>query len=362
MNDTEKKKNLDSSKRASSSYHFSETVVRNIILLTIIIVFSIYVQIQNDNFLTLNSIGVIGLNISFIGIAAIGTALLMIGGQIDLSIGSIFAFAAVISGLMASLIDPQLAIVVGVLSGGMIGLINGLIVWRINISPIIVTLGALTFVRGLVLIITDDKSVTGIPENFTILGRTVVLGLPLPVIIFLVIGVLAGLILSFTRVGLRIRAFGDNKAGAELSGLSGRNLTLGLFFFSGLVSGLAGVLATSRLGGASPNFGIGFELEVITAVVLGGVAITGGEGRITGVALSVVLLGVVKSGITALGLDPNIGRLIVGGALIGAVALNQLGVERHNRSRRKQAMAEFAADGGVADRLGLTKSANRDGD
>lgn len=342
--------------------HYSETVVRNVVLLSIIIIFSIFVQTQNDNFLSLNSIGVIGLNISFIGIAAIGAALLMIGGQIDLSIGSVFAFAAVISAMLAKVIDPQLAIVVGVLSGGLVGLVNGLIIWRINISPIIVTLGSLTFLRGLVLIITDDKSVTGIPASFTELGRNIVFGLPLPIILFLFTGLFAGIVLSFTKVGLRIRAFGDNSVAAELSGLSGRNLTLGLFLFSGLAAGLAGVLATSRLGGASPNFGIGFELEVITAVVLGGVAITGGEGRIPGVVLAVILLGVVKSGITALGLDPNIGRLIVGGALVFAVALNQLGIERHSRNRRKQAMAEFEAEGGVADRIGLSKATKENGE
>ncbi|SLN23295.1 ABC transporter permease [Roseisalinus antarcticus] len=340
--------------RARAHKERSEAAIRNVTLLVLIVVFCATVQIVNDNFLTLPSLRVVGLNISFVGIAAIGAALLMVAGQIDLSIGSIFALSAVVSALLAQSIPPVLAIAAGIASGGLVGLINGLIVWRINVSPIIVTLGALTFVRGLVLILTGDRSVTGVGDGFTILGRSTIFGLPLPILIFVLVALAATFLLAQTRSGLHIRAFGDDRQAAEFAGLNGRRITLGLFATSGLMAGLAGVLAASRLGGASPNFGIGFELEVITAVVLGGVAITGGEGRMTGVVLSVILLGLVTSGITAMGLDPNIGRLVVGGALIAAVAVNQIGQERHQSRQRRQAMEEFAAEGGAAERMGLT--------
>lgn len=332
----------------------SEAAIRNVTLIVLIVGFSLVVQLVNDNFLSFANLRVVGLNISFIGIAAVGAALLMIGGQIDLSIGSIFALSAVVSAMLAQALPPGLAIVLGIGCGGLVGLLNGLVVWRINISPIIVTLGALTFVRGLVLILTGDSSVTGIAAGFTMMGRSTVLGVPLPIVLFAAISIFATLLLSQTKMGLHIRAFGDDRQAAEFSGLNGRRITLGLFTASGVMAGIAGVLAASRLGGASPNFGIGFELEVITAVVLGGVAITGGEGRMTGVVLAVILLGLITSGITAMGLDPNIGRLIVGGALIAAVAINQIGQERHSRRQRRQAMEEFAAEGGVAERMGLT--------
>ncbi len=332
----------------------SEAAIRNITLIALIVAFSVVAQLVNDNFLTLASLRVIGLNVSFIGIAAIGAALLMIGGQIDLSIGSIFALSAVVAALLAQSFPPGLALFAGVASGGVVGLINGLIVWRINVSPIIVTLGALTFIRGLVLILTGDSSVTGVSAGFTELGRSGAFGVPLPIVIFAAVAAGAAFLLMQTRTGLHIRAFGDDQRAAELAGLSGKRITQGLFVASGLTAGLAGILAGSRLGGASPNFGIGFELEVITAVVLGGVAITGGEGRISGVVLSVVLLGLVTSGITAMGLDPNIGRLVVGGALVTAVAINQIGQERHQKLQRRQALEEFVAEGGVAERIGLT--------
>lgn len=331
----------------------SEAAIRNLTLIVLIVGFSLVVQLVNENFLTFANLRVVGLNISFIGIAAVGAALLMIGGQIDLSIGSIFALSAVVSAMLAQTLPPGLAFLLGIGSGGLVGLLNGLVVWRINISPIIVTLGALTFVRGLVLILTGDSSVTGVAPGFTAIGRATMLGVPLPIMVFFLIAGGATLLLSQTRTGLHIQAFGDDRQAAEFAGLNGRRITLGLFVASGVMAGIAGVLAASRLGGASPNFGIGFELEVITAVVLGGVAITGGEGRMTGVVLAVILLGLVTSGITAMGLDPNIGRLIVGGALIAAVAINQIGQERHNLRQRRQAMEEFASEGGVADRIGL---------
>lgn len=337
----------------------SEAAIRNITLLALIIGFSIVVQGVNDNFLTFANLRVIGLNVSFVGIAAIGAALLMIGGQIDLSIGSIFALSAVVSALLAAAIPPVIAITCGVATGGLVGLMNGLIVWRINISPIIVTLGSLTFFRGVVLILTGDSSVSGVDPSFSLLGRASLFGIPLPVVLFAVLAATSTLILAKTQIGLHIRAFGDDRQAAEFAGLNGRRITLGLFATGGMMAGLAGVLAASRLGGASPNFAIGFELEVITAVVLGGVAITGGEGRMTGVLLSVILLGLVTSGITAMGLDPNIGRLVVGGALVAAVAINQIGQERHARKQRRQAMEEFAAEGGAAERIGLRVKPNQ---
>lgn len=323
-------------------------------LVALIVLFSLVVQVVNDNFLSFANLRVIGLNISFVGIAAVGAAMLMIGGQIDLSIGSIFALSAVVSGMLAQNVDPALSILGGVFVGGAVGLFNAIVVWRIRISPIIVTLGSLTFFRGVVYILTGDKSVTGVDAAFTLLGRASIFAIPVPVLVFAAIALGATIILSQTHTGLHVRAFGDDRKAAEYAGLNGLWITFGLFVTSGLMAGAAGVLAASRLGGASPNFGIGFELEVITAVVLGGVAITGGEGRMTGVILSVILLGLVKSGITAMGLDPNIGRLVVGGALIAAVAINQISQERHARRQRRQAMEEFAAEGGLADRLGLS--------
>lgn len=346
--------------RSARRRALSEAAIRNITLIALILGFSAVVQSVNDNFLSLANLRVIGLNVSFIGIAAVGAALLMIGGQIDLSIGSIFALSAVVSALLAATFPPALAVAAGIAVGGLVGMMNGLIVWRINISPIIVTLGSLTFFRGMVLILTGDSSVTGVDPGFTALGRATALGIPLPIVIFAVIAAGATLLLSQSQTGLHIRAFGDDRQAAQFAGLNGRRITLGLFAASGLMAGIAGVLAASRLGGASPNFAIGFELEVITAVVLGGVAITGGEGRMTGVILSVILLGLVKSGITAMGLDPNIGRLVVGGALIAAVAINQIGQERHSRRQRRRAMEEFAAEGGVAERLGLSVEGRQD--
>jgi ribose/xylose/arabinose/galactoside ABC-type transport system permease subunit len=328
---------------------------RNITLAAILILTALAVNAANPHFLTANNLAVIGLQMSFIGIAAVGTTLLMVGGQLDLSIGSTFALASVVAAVVCKSWPSGLALLAGVAVGALAGLINGAIVWRVRISPLIVTLGALTFLRGVVRIVSGNRSVSGLPKAFSAVGQFDFLGLPAPLVILIGLASLAGIVLSKTTLGLRIQAFGDNRAAAQLAGINPRRLMLGLFAFNGALAGGAGTLAASRLDGASPNFGIGFELDVITAVVLGGVSIMGGEGRIFGVMLALCLLGVIQAGIVALGLDPNIGRLCTGGALILAVALDQIGHEQHERLQTRLAMEEFAGEGGVAERLGLRK-------
>lgn len=326
---------------------------RNLALLTLLIAAALGVNLVNPNFLTLDNIAVIGLQMSFIGIAAIGTSFLMIGGQIDLSIGSTFALSSVVAAIVAKLVGPELGLAVGLVTGAAIGLLNGAIVWFVRISPLIVTLGSLTFVRGLVLIVTGNRSIGNLPQDFSLLGQFRLFGLPSPLIFLLILGAIAAFVLSKTVLGLRLRAYGDSNEAAELAGLSPRRLVLGLFAFNGLMAGAAGVLAASRLDGASPNFGVGFELDVITAVLLGGVSIFGGEGRVLGVMLAVAVLGVVQAGIVAIGLDPNIGKLVTGAALILAVCVDQFSHKRHEYLQRKMALEEFSAEGGAAERMGL---------
>ncbi|RWL17935.1 MAG: ABC transporter permease [Mesorhizobium sp.] len=330
------------------------TSVRNISLLSILVLSCLVVNSINPNFLTIGNIAVIGLQMSFIGIAAVGTTLLMVGGQLDLSIGSIFGLASISAALLAKVIAPELALLSGIGLGAFLGLCNGLVVWRIRTSPLIVTLGALTFIRGLVMIVSGNKTVAGLPETFSAYGQFRLFGLPSPLLILAAVAIIVGIILSRTTIGLRIQAYGDNREAAELAGVNSTRLMLGLFTFNGLMAGLAGVLAASRLGGAAPNLGVGFELDVITAVILGGVGLSGGEGRIFGVMLAVAVVGVVQAGIVAVGLDPDIGRLCTGGALILAVAVDQFGKERHEARQRRLALEEFTVEGGVADRIGLS--------
>lgn len=313
---------------------------RNAGLLVVLAFALTVVSAQRPTYLSYDNFLVVGLQMSFVGIAALGTTALIIGGFVDLSIGSLFAFSAVAAALLGKHIDPVLAILAGVALGGVVGWINGVLVWRIRISPIIITLGMLTLLRGVVLLWTNGFAISGVPKAFGGFGQARPLGVPMPVVMLLVLVPLAYLVLQRTTIGQHVFAIGGNREAAEAAGLSVRRIVLGLFAVNGLAVGLAGVLAASRFGSADPSFGVGFELDVITAVILGGVAFSGGEGGIGGVILAVALLGVINSGLISLGVDPYYTNVVKGGVLIVAVAIDQLAHDQRERYQRHLAMRE----------------------
>lgn len=314
--------------------------VRNLGLLLALLLALLILAIFSPKYMNLDNFIVVGLQVSYIGIAALGTAFLIISGNVDLSIGSIFGLSAVVAALLSLRIDPQLALLAGILTGGIVGLINGAMVWRVKISPIIITLGSLTVLYGLVLLLTGGYNIRGVPKEFGLIGQARWFGVPTPVWVFIFFAIIAHFFLQTTTIGRHIFAIGGNREASEASGLTVRRLVLGVFAVNGLIVSLAGTLAASRFGTAAPSFGVGYELDVITAVILGGVAFTGGEGNIIGVILAVILLGVLDSGLVSLGVDPHYSYVVRGGALIIAVTLDQLAHERQERFRTLLAMRE----------------------
>lgn len=310
-------------------------------LLIALAVCLVILAVLRPNYFTLDNVRVLGLNITSIAIASVGTAFLIIGGKVDLSLGSVFAVTAYVAAWLAVDVPVWLAMAAGLTSGAVIGWVNGLLVWRIRVSPIIVTLGSLAFVRGGLLVISNARGVGGVPADFTVLGRSIVAGVPLQLWILVAIIVLADIVLFRTTLGRHIFALGGSAEASEVAGINVRRMVLGLFAFNGLLVGLAGVITASRFGTATSQFGIGFELDVITAVILGGVAFTGGEGSIRGVIVAVIFLGVVNSGIISLGIPAYFVDVVKGGALIASVGIEQLTQERRERYRKSLAIADF---------------------
>ncbi|MCC7447096.1 MAG: ABC transporter permease [Anaerolineae bacterium] len=308
--------------------------------LLILAIFSPKYFIDREGGLNIANFIVVGLQVSFDGIGAIGMAHLIISGNVDLSIGSMFAVCAVASAMLAKIMPPFPAIVLGIALGGVLGLINGLMVWRVKLSPIIITLGSLTILRGVVLLMTGGFGVRGVPKEFSQFGQARPLEIPMPLWTFFILAIIAHIILSRTTLGRHIFAIGGSRDASEAAGINVRRLVLGAFMVNGVVVGLAAVLAASRYGSATPAFGVGYELNVITAVILGGVAFTGGEGNILGVVLAVFLLGVIDSGLVSLGVDPHYTEIVKGAALILAVTLDQISQERQARYRTLLAMRE----------------------
>jgi ribose/xylose/arabinose/galactoside ABC-type transport system permease subunit len=313
---------------------------RNAGLLVALGICLLILAIFAPRYMSLENFIVVGLQMSYIGIMAIGTAFLIISGNIDLSIGSLFGFTAVVAAMLSRVMDPQLAILVGILTGGLIGLVNGAMVWRVKISPIIITLGSLTILHGIVLLLTNGYTVRGVPPAFATIGQYRLFSIPTPLYVFILMAILAHIVLHSTTIGRHIFAIGGNREASEASGLPVRKIVLWVFAINGIIVGISGVLAASRFVTAAPTFGIGYELEAITAVILGGVAFTGGEGNITGVILGVALLAVLNSGLVALGVDPHYTEVVKGAALIIAVTLDQLAHERQEKFRTMLAMRE----------------------
>ena len=313
---------------------------RNLGLLSTLILALLAISLFSPQYLSLDNLLVVALQVSFTGIAAIGTAYLIISGNVDLSIGSQYALCAVASAMLAKSVPSPVAWIAGILLGAALGFLNGLMVWRITISPIIITLGTLTIFRGIALRITNGFGVRGVPKSFALFGQAHWFGLPMPVWVLIILGIIAQIVLQFTKQGRHLLAFGGNKEAAEAAGIDGKGLVLLSFALNGALVGISAVLAASRFGSAAPTFGSGFELDVIAAVILGGVAFTGGEGSIVGVLLAVVLFGVINSGLISIGIDPHYAQMMKGLALLIAVTLDQLTQEQQQRHRKTLAVQE----------------------
>ena len=303
---------------------------------------SVATGLHSSLFWGTNDIKVQAENMSFIAIAGVGTAILIITGNIDLSIGSVLGLTAVLSGMLANVVPVPLAFVLAVLIGGAVGGINGLIVWNVSTSPLIITLGGLTLLRGLIVVISKGQAVTGMPASFVHFGNSTPLGIPMPVWMMVLVAIVGFLFMTFTTTGRHVYAIGGNKEAALAAGIRVRRITIGAFIASGLLVGLTGVLQASLFGAPDSTFGTGFELQVITAVIVGGVSFAGGEGGIFRALLGCALLQVVAASVVFFGIDPNYAYIITGAILIMAVSMDQIVHKQRDRYQKAMAMRDLA--------------------
>jgi rhamnose transport system permease protein len=305
------------------------------VLIAIIAIFVI-TGIHSNLFWGVNNLKVLAENMSFVALAGVGTAILIITGNVDLSIGSLLGFSALTSAMLAGVVPLPLAFVFGVLIGGAVGAINGLIVWNVSTSPIIITLGGLTLLRGVDTVISGGEAIQPSKAAFTSFGNATPLGLPMPVWIALGAAVVGFLFLTFTTTGRHIYAIGGNKEAARAAGIRVRRIVIGAFIFNGLLVGLVGVLEASLYGAPDDTFGLGFELQVVTAVIVGGVSFMGGEGGVARAMLGCLLLQVVAGAVVSWNIDPNYANIFTGAILIIAVSTDQ--IVHRQRERRQKAL------------------------
>jgi len=300
-----------------------------------------YFGISFDNFFTVSNGLTILMNVSAIAIAAIGAMFLLVSGNVDLSIGGQYALISVITAQFAKNSgNVVLAVTVGLLAGLLLGLTNGILVKYMKISPLIVTLGTMAVFKGLAYLVSEGRSVFGFSEAFIFLGRARINEVPLPVIIAAVLFVAGGFWLLRTRGGLRLFAIGGNPQAARLTGVNVDWVIVRLYVLNGLLMGVVAVLTTARLGSGTPQIGTSFELDVLTAVILGGVGFAGGSGHPAGVFVGVATIGVLSSGLIFAGLPDWWQQISKGLVLLLALGADQVAEHRRARSVRREAPAE----------------------
>jgi ribose transport system permease protein len=277
-------------------------------------------------FLSLGNILNIFLATSVIGIIALGSTFVISMAAIDLSVGSLLAVSAVFGALMIKPLGlpwPS-AVIVSVVTGGLFGLVNGLLVTQARIPSFIVTLGMLGIARGLAYILTNGRAIYGLPDPLVFLGQGRILGIPMPVIIFLALAVVAHMVLLHTRFGLHTLFIGDNIIAARVTGLRIERHQAQVFALSGGLAGLAGLVQMGRINAADPSAGLLVELTAITAAIIGGTNLFGGRGTIIGTLIGALIMGVIQNGLNLMAVQSFYQQVVIGAVLIVAVWLDRL--------------------------------------
>ena len=294
-------------------------------LLVLLIATVIVGQARTPQLLSLSNISVSTAAYMEKAVIAIPMTMIILMGDIDLSVGSVLGLGSCIFGLLISGGWPLWpAIVVVLVLGAAAGLVNGLLVTQLKLPSLVVTLGTLALYRGLASVSLGDRGVAIFPSFVTTFGNAYIPGtsIPWPVLVFVVLFLPALVFLHATRTGRGIYAIGSNAVTSKYSGIRVDRLRVAMFILAGLFSALAGLMLTARLGSARSDNGLGFELEVVTAVLLGGVSIFGGKGSLLGVLLALLLLDTIESSLSLSGVSSNVQQVVVGALLIASVLLS----------------------------------------
>ncbi|MER8387024.1 ribose ABC transporter permease [Mesorhizobium sp. M1380] len=263
--------------------------------------------------------------ISVNAVLAAGMTLVILTGGIDLSVGSIVAVSGVVSVIAAIAgVPAPAAISIGVAAGAACGLINGALTAYLSLAPFIVTLGTMTFLRGLAYTITEGQPIVSSSLNFKAIGNGYLWGVPMPVLVMAIVYLIVWFILERTRYGRHVYAVGGNAEAAKLAGVRVKRVITSVYVLAGGCAGLAGVIFAARVISAQPTAGTGYELDAIAAVVLGGTSLAGGRGRIVGTLIGSVILGVLGTGLILLNVPFFTQLLIKGVVIIVAVAIDSL--------------------------------------
>jgi ribose transport system permease protein len=247
---------------------------------------------------------------------------------LDLSVGAIVALVSVVTGMAMIEFGIPVGILIGVLAGVAVGLVNGILVTGFRVFPFIATLAMMSVVSGLALKLSNGTPIAGLPPEFSLIARERLFGIPMPLVIALALLLLIFLFLRYTRAGRNIYAVGGNPQAARLAGINTQRVVILAYMISAFSAAVAAIILSARVGSGQPTLGGNLPLESVAAVVLGGVSLFGGRGSVINVAFGVAFIAMLSNGLNLLNVDSYTKMMVIGGALIVAVALDQRFVQR----------------------------------
>ncbi|MDR0644340.1 MAG: ABC transporter permease [Treponema sp.] len=297
-----------------------------------LIILMIFFSVVTESFLKPDNLFNVARQISMLGIAAVGMAFVLLLGGIDLSIGSQVTLVNIVAAwlMVKAGIHPFFACCLSLIMSGAVGFINGWIIANIKMPPLIVTLASMTMLEGLAFIICSGIPIFGFPRGFAVIGQGYLGPIPVPVIIMAAVLAIGAFILNETFFGRWFYAVGGNEEAANLSGINVKLVKYLVYTLSGLFAGIAGIVMLSRTNSGQALAGKGFELDVLTAVVLGGVSVSGGAGKISNVVAGILILGVLSNGMVLMNITQYSQMLIKGAVLLIAV-----GFDCYQKQRQK---------------------------
>lgn len=300
-------------------------LVRKYGLILALLLGVVILSIISDAFLTFNNLMNVLRQVSINGILAVGMTLVILTAGIDLSIGALMAVAAVIAAsIVAQNPDAVFpALLAAIAASSLLGGVSGVMSTKLNVAPFIATLAMMTIARGIALIYTNGRPITIQSEAFKYLGQGYIGPVPVPVVIFALVTAIFSFILYKTKFGRYIYAVGGNENAAHVSGIRVHRVKIWVYIINGALAGLAGALLASRISSGQPNSGLGYELDAIAAVVIGGTSLFGGRGSMLGTIVGVLIIGVINNGLNLLNVSSYWQQIIKGLIIAGAVIMDQ---------------------------------------
>lgn len=304
---------------------FNNGMKTEIYLIALLAILFIFFSLTSDVFLTVDNLKTLARQASIYGIIAIGMLVVIISAGIDLSVGSVTGFSGIAAALcMARGMSISTSLAIALVCGLIVGLVNGVLIHDGKVPPFIATMGTMTVVRALIMLLTKARMISGLPESYKMIAQFEVVNIPFLFMVWVAVMIVAWFMTTKTVFGRNVYAVGSNKEAARLSGINIRKTIYGVYIFSAFVCSIAGILLTARLGNGVPTAGTGYELDAIASAVVGGASLDGGTGSVVGAVLGSMIMATLRQGGVLLGVNSFVLEIIIGSLIVIAVLVDKL--------------------------------------